>query len=135
MIRQIQRSLPQTNVFLITPPPVAEDMLTIYNARKNKAIALDRTNEVTRRYALACIDSARKLNVQVIDLWSGLEGDSDNRSKYLSDGLHLNEIGNMKLYEIIRDKIEIDTPSLSASILPMVRPHWSKMIEIEHKIS
>ena len=31
-----------------------------------------------------------KNNVPVVDLWSACEGDTDNRSLYLIDGLHLN---------------------------------------------
>jgi lysophospholipase L1-like esterase len=31
------------------------------------------------------------LNVPVLDLWTALEGNSENRALYLLDGLHLND--------------------------------------------
>ena len=58
-----------------------------------------RSNERARSYGDQVKGVANTLDVAVVNTWTLLEGESRDKSKYLSDGLHLNEHGNRKVYE------------------------------------
>lgn len=77
-------------VILITPPPVYENDLEMWNRQKGKKITRDRNNENTLLYAQQCLKLGEKYNVPVVDLFTGLEGSSVRRQNYFVDGLHLN---------------------------------------------
>jgi isoamyl acetate esterase len=47
MIKLVKAGNSQTKILLLTPPPIAEDMLKKYNSQKGKSVLLDRTNERT----------------------------------------------------------------------------------------
>lgn len=58
----------------------------------NKPLLLDRTNERAHQYGQVCSHVGKEEDVPFVDLWVGMEGDSAERVKYLSDGLHLSSL-------------------------------------------
>lgn len=92
MIRTLRTKLPSTKMILITPPPIWEPSLELFNREKGKTLLRDRTNERTRTYAEACKQVSMEESVPVIDLWSEMGATLDSRADYLIDGLHLNEM-------------------------------------------
>jgi lysophospholipase L1-like esterase len=106
-------------IILLTPPPVDEEAW----ARWREIETSDRSNHVTQKYGdkvKAVADKHAKCSV--VDTWTLLEGDRDlndngiyPRSQYLSDGLHLNENGNRKIFQGLMETLSRDFPD----ILPM----------------
>ena len=96
---------------LLTPPPC--DTEKQQQSRDN--------DNVTRRYAEACLQVANEMNIPVVDLWNGMqlpvfEMQSSSSSSfsvnqqwktdYLSDGLHLTPMGNYRLYELVVELLD-----------------------------
>lgn len=92
MIRTIKVKLPHTDIILITPPPIFEPLLQIFNKEKGKAILIDRSNDNTLEYVKACKNIANEYNIPVVDCWTGMDGMSSTRENFLIDGLHLNKM-------------------------------------------
>jgi lysophospholipase L1-like esterase len=100
-------------VALLTPPPC--------DTEKQKQ---NRDNDnVTRRYAEACLQVANEMNIPVVDLWNGMQlpvfemqspsSSSSSfsvnqqwKTEYLSDGLHLTPMGNYRLYELVVELLD-----------------------------
>jgi len=130
MIR-ILKSGSHAQIVLVTPPPVDEALLTEYNIKKGKTVTTDRSNENTYTYALAVKDIAKKYNLPVVDLWNVLKGDTVERVRFLSDGLHLNEIGNSVLYdELTRVIIEAFPNDFDPVTMKTDHPHWSQYTNV-----
>ncbi|KAH7284561.1 hypothetical protein KP509_34G059900 [Ceratopteris richardii] len=107
-----------TRVILVTAPPVNEQARR-EDARirhgKDAARFTDRTNERARKYAQACIEAAKAVNVGVVDLWTAIQKEENWQTECLSDGLHLTAKGNQILFDELVKVIEDAnwTPSLS----------------------
>ena len=128
MIRILKRG--NSQIVLITPPPVDEDLLTEYNVKKGKSIITDRSNDNTYNYALAVKDIARKYNLPVVDLWNVLKGDTVERVRFLSDGLHLNEVGNSILYEeLSRVIVKAFPDKFDPVTMKTDYPHWTQFTQ------
>lgn len=85
-------------IILMTPPPIDEEAWASYRNIK----VLDRTNENARLYGLKLKEiSLHHENCEVFDTWELLEGHSSRevRTKYLYDGLHLNQSGNRLIFD------------------------------------
>jgi lysophospholipase L1-like esterase len=98
-------------IILIAPPPVDE---AAWTAARSLA-ASNRTNRRTRTYG-NCVRqvAAMTRGCAFLDAWELLEGDDpENLSKYLSDGLHLNELGNRRLCEGLTKLIAEEFPHLA----------------------
>ena len=103
-----ERSSKQLPIFLMTPPPVDEVKLTAWKGSAN------RENSNTRQYGLKMQEMAQQHDrVAVVDCWELLKGDTDQRGEYLCDGLHLNELGNQKVFEGLMDAIQSTIPDLA----------------------
>lgn len=103
-----QRLGSQTRIVLLTPPPVFEpDWAAFRNLDKS-----NRENDNTREYGLRAIKVAQKYNCPVVDTWSLLEGRSEERQQYLSDGLHLSEKGNRQVFAGLMEVIRSSFPDL-----------------------
>lgn len=91
------RYSPDTRVIFMTPPPVNADQWAARQAAKDPPGPRDREFEVTKTYAEAVKEVGAKEGVAVVDLWTTIY-DAAGRvekelSKFLTDGLHLNEAG------------------------------------------
>jgi lysophospholipase L1-like esterase len=93
-IRSRQNSKPFP-IILMTPPPVDEDAWAAWR----EIDVSDRRNDVVRAYGEKMKEVARELSCPVVDTWELLQGSTENRHQYLSDGLHLSEKGNRAVYE------------------------------------
>ena len=88
-----------------TPPPVDEPR-RLHLTTKMKgmpAALLDRSTARTEQYVRAAAEVAAEMGVVVADLHSGLRGHggADWAERLLSDGLHLTEAGQERVYNII----------------------------------
>ncbi len=72
---------------LVTPPPIDDKRIK------------SRTMEHTEKYAQACIEVARDMNVPVVDLFHKLQEEKDWRKTCLLDCMHLSAAGMNCLYE------------------------------------
>ncbi|QDS74736.1 hypothetical protein FKW77_000964 [Venturia effusa] len=141
LLRHPNSSGHKARMFLITNPPVIEEMQ--YAIDKAKGYPLRRTAENTKKYADAIRDLGREHSVPVVDLWSAimlqagwtpdLEGPlpgcmdaprSDVLAKYLIDGLHLTPAGYQLLYNTIMRCIALCWPDQLPEHLPFILPHW-----------
>jgi isoamyl acetate esterase len=118
-------------VILLTPPPVDE---AAWAAWKNVAVC-DRSNQVARAYGARAQQVATELDCPVVDTWTLLEGFSDKRGEFLSDGLHLNEQGNRRVFEGLMTLLQQQFPDLA----PMGDDdgdgkHGKKGIPVEEKL-
>lgn len=86
---------PETKIILLTPPPVNTHQRGADLASRDPPLKLDRAPGVAAQYADAVRDVAKKVNVPVVDvytlLWEGCGKDEKSLTKYLTDGLHVNE--------------------------------------------
>jgi lysophospholipase L1-like esterase len=120
IVTQIRKSThSELPIILMTPPPVEEEAW----AKWREIETSDRFNHVAREYGKRIQAVAQKhTKCSVVDTWTLLEGDrafNDDgvfpRSQYLSDGLHLNEHGNRKIFQGLMEVLSTDFPD----ILPM----------------
>ena len=122
IVLQLQTIHQVQEVILVSPPPIAEGALTERNKVSSNPRGLDRDNGHTKRYVDACRRVAHSLSVGYVDTWAGLSGSGpeSTRGSFLRDGLHLNEAGNDKVFELIRaamvergwksDAMDLDLP-------------------------
>lgn len=110
-------------IALITPPPIWEPKLEIRN--KDRGLPLDRSNVKALLYVNAVKEVGNELNIPVLDSWTLLEGNTDNRALYLHDGLHLNQEGNSKLADATKKFIQKNFPQLTPEVLNMHLPDHS----------
>lgn len=82
---------------------------------------------------------ANQFDLAVVDTWILLEGHSERKSSYLSDGLHLNEAGNRAVYKGLMSAIAEKYPHVlpmedgdgkyGTSGIPLDEELWQKAIE------
>ena len=86
-----------TRIILITPPPVNTFQRRADLESRQPPLTLDREFEITKAYAEGVREVARSKNVALVDVWSALweAANKDERllTRFLRDGLHLNEEG------------------------------------------
>lgn len=125
-IRQII-ALAKTNfgsdvsIILMTPPPIcSEGRLKFQKERyKEKATGvLERTLELSCKYAKAVADISGELNLPLLDLWSIMQT-VPSWPTLLSDGLHLSPTGNKFVGEALLDTIDKLLPELAVKLDPV----------------
>ncbi|KAK1377429.1 GDSL esterase/lipase CPRD49 [Heracleum sosnowskyi] len=82
----------KTRVIFLSSPPVNEAQICKYLCVKLDE--LQRTNELSRVYAKACVEICKELNIKVIDLWSVLQKQDDWSTVCFTDGIHLSPEGS-----------------------------------------
>lgn len=78
---------------------------------------------MTRKYAAAAAEVAKKTNVLFVDLFGEMEKHKDWQS-FLSDGLHLSSKGNQLMWETLTRTIAEKAKSCIPDALPMEFPYW-----------
>ena len=109
------------SIILITPPPVcSEGRLRFQKERyKEKATGvLERTLELSGKYAKAVVDISIELNIPLLDLWNEMQM-VPSWPTLLSDGLHLSPTGNKFVGDALLDTIEKLLPELSVTRDPV----------------
>jgi isoamyl acetate esterase len=88
---------PETEIILITPPPVNTYQREEELANRDPPLKLDREFEVTRSYAMAVKEVGEEAGLGVADVWTKIweKAGKNERAlnKYLWDGLHLTSEG------------------------------------------
>ena len=124
-----------TKVILIVPAPVDE-----YSLDNDQ-----RTAANTKRYADACRQVGRELDLRMVDLWAvfmeragweegtTLAGSKERErntvlKELLSDGLHFTSEAYSILFQELIKVIRLELPEESPEALPMVFPAWSDVL-------
>ena len=121
-------------ILLITPPPFDAEAWMSHKGFDTPG----RDNQVAKTYGDKVKQVAVGLEMcSVVDTWTLMEGSSDNISKYLSDGLHLNEAGNRLVHKGIMDALAKDFPNVlpmldgegrnGESGVPLEEPPWREL--------
>lgn len=110
IVRSIRkRMIANFPIILITPPPVDESAWASF-----KGIPVsNRSNSMVRQYGDVVKRVGNELNCQVLDAWHLLDGESENRSRHLTDGVHLAETGNRLIYAALNTLIRQKFPDLA----------------------
>jgi len=123
--------IPPPPIILMTPPPFDPAAW-----KKARNVEVDgRHNEVARSYGQRVKQVGEKYGCSVLDVWETLQGDTspDVFGKYLSDGLHLSEEGNRKVYEGLMHLISSKYPTLapmpegSTEGIPLEGKPWDEL--------
>ena len=103
----------RTPIILITPPPVHSGDWDSYCMANFQSKSL-RSNDSAQSYGKVVKDLAIETNCYLLDAFTSLGGNSapEQYRKYLSDGLHLSECGNKKLFQCLLSVIRNDLPYL-----------------------
>ncbi|XP_032285913.1 isoamyl acetate-hydrolyzing esterase 1 homolog isoform X1 [Phoca vitulina] len=129
MVGYLQEAgVPRSRVVLITPPPLCEaawEQECLLQGCK-----LNRLNSVVGEYAGACLQVAQDCGIDVLDLWTLMQKDTQDFSSYLSDGLHLSPKGNEFLFSHLWPLIE-----KKVSSLPLLLPYWRDVAEAKPELS
>ncbi|KAI0713412.1 SGNH hydrolase [Earliella scabrosa] len=131
------RYSPDTRVIFMTPPPVNADQWAARQAAKDPPGPRDREFEVTKTYAEAVKEVGTKEGVAVVDLWTTIY-DAAGRvekelSKFLTDGLHLNEAGYAIVFEELNKTIAEKHPEYYHENLQFVFAPFNEICEdLEH---
>ena len=112
-------------IVIICPPPVHHESRLRYQVERygDKATGeLERTLELSGKYAQAAAEVAAELNVPHLHLWKDMQnaapGPDEPWSKYLNDGLHLSREGNIFVGEKLTDLIKKKFPELAVTPCP-----------------
>ncbi|XP_025723505.1 isoamyl acetate-hydrolyzing esterase 1 homolog isoform X1 [Callorhinus ursinus] len=129
MVWYLQRAgVAGSRVVLITPPPLGEAAWE--QECLLQGCRLNRLNSVVGEYAGACLQVAQDCGVDVLDLWTLMQKDTQDFSSYLSDGLHLSPKGNEFLFSHLWPLIE-----KKVSSLPLLLPYWRDVAEAKPELS
>ncbi|KAH9484034.1 GDSL esterase [Psilocybe cubensis] len=125
------RYSPDTRIILISPPPVNTLARRADLAARNPPLALDREFEITRAYSEAVREVANAQNVPFVDVWNAIwtaAGENEESlSKFLGDGLHLNEDGYKIVYNELMKTITEQCPEVHYDNLAYVFPPWAEI--------
>jgi len=116
----------QVKIIIICPPPVHHDTRLKFQVERwgaDKATGeLERTLELSGKYATAAAEVAAELNVPHLNLWKEMQsaspGPDEPWSKYLNDGLHLSREGNIFVGEKLGELIKRHFPELAVTPCP-----------------
>ena len=123
-------------IIFITPPPVCHAKRLVFQKQRYKEKAtgdLERTLELSGKYAKAVQDVAEELGYPCLNLWEEMqqssgeekktEGEESLFSKYLNDGLHLSQEGNIFVGQKLVQVINKSYPELCITPCPITGYH------------
>eukprot|EP00977_Amphora_coffeiformis_P010047 scaffold2353_cov167-Amphora_coffeaeformis.AAC.38 len=136
IIEHIRNSYPKNKfpILLLTPPPFDAPAWMAFRQFDTPG----RDNQVAKAYGDKVKQVATNLDMcAVVDTWTILEGSSDDKSQYLSDGLHLNEAGNRLVHKGIMEVLKKDFPHVAPMMdgdgrygtngIPLEEPLWREL--------
>eukprot|EP00579_Thalassiosira_antarctica_P007381 CAMPEP_0201885518 /NCGR_PEP_ID=MMETSP0902-20130614/19231_1 /ASSEMBLY_ACC=CAM_ASM_000551 /TAXON_ID=420261 /ORGANISM="Thalassiosira antarctica, Strain CCMP982" /LENGTH=271 /DNA_ID=CAMNT_0048414763 /DNA_START=195 /DNA_END=1010 /DNA_ORIENTATION=- len=113
------------NIILISTPPVCHDGRLRFQKERYKENAtgkLERTLELSGKYAEGAKEVANELGLPFLDLWTKMQftssGERENWRDFLSDGLHFSASGNKFMGESLIEMIDQLLPDLSVKPCP-----------------
>ncbi|GAA6056340.1 hypothetical protein JCM3770_000678 [Rhodotorula araucariae] len=124
---------PETQLVLLTPPPVDDTIRNTELASRSPARVPDRDAERTRLFAEAVQDVGRAGAVPVVDVWGRImqfarDNDGGKLDRYLSDGLHLTAEGYRIATAGISELLYAEYPHLYWDNMEQRFPHWTHFI-------
>lgn len=111
----------EVSIILITPPPICSEGRLRFQKERYKERAtgvLERTLELSGKYAKAVVDISIELNIPLLDLWKEMQM-VPSWPTLLSDGLHLSATGNKFVGDALLGTIEKLLPELSVTRDPL----------------
>ncbi|KAG7380600.1 hypothetical protein PHYPSEUDO_006994 [Phytophthora pseudosyringae] len=134
LVSAFQATTPTARLLLITPPYV-DDKAQRKNAKKNKGAKKGlaaHSNDMAGKYARACVETAKKVGVPVLDLHTYFNSLSKRKRKdLLEDGLHFNTTGNALMYQKLREKIEAEFQDIAEKLEHWQFPHYEEFVETD----
>ncbi|EEY58099.1 isoamyl acetate-hydrolyzing esterase 1 [Phytophthora infestans T30-4] len=134
LVLHFQQMAPDAGILFITPPCV-DDEVQEKNARKYEGDMKNmvvHSNTMAGIYAHACVETASKLGLSVLDLHTYFNNMTQwDRKNVLEDGLHLNKRGNNFMYQQLRQKIDVDFPNISHKLDRWQIPTYETWIEAD----
>ena len=112
--------VPNHSVVLISPPPLC-DHLWAEARQASGSDTTDRTNTITKQYAVAVMEVGSELGVSTVDLFSTLS-QKPSLETYLSDGLHLTAKGEAVVADLVIPLVE-----QALKDLPPVFADWASV--------
>jgi len=117
----IKKTCPHAKIIFIAPPPIHHDARLKYQidryGKDNATGKLERTMEMSGKYATAACEVSRELSVPCLNLWSDMQASAPGEKwhDFLSDGLHLSPSGNKFVAQGIEKLILENFPDLAVS--------------------
>eukprot|EP00429_Kryptoperidinium_foliaceum_P037957 CAMPEP_0176167732 /NCGR_PEP_ID=MMETSP0120_2-20121206/85833_1 /TAXON_ID=160619 /ORGANISM="Kryptoperidinium foliaceum, Strain CCMP 1326" /LENGTH=281 /DNA_ID=CAMNT_0017505399 /DNA_START=21 /DNA_END=866 /DNA_ORIENTATION=+ len=121
LVSKTQESFPESQILMITPPPVVHEQRLAYQKERygDKATGvLERTLESAGQYAEACKDVAKEMELPVLDLYTLMKEVGDF-NKFFYDGLHFNKEGHVKVLDCLLSAIGSNFPALKVTPDPL----------------
>ncbi|CAJ0856094.1 11826_t:CDS:2 [Entrophospora sp. SA101] len=131
---------PTTKIVLITPAALEDE---VWNSEDDRG---ERTDEIMKLYADACVDVANEANVPVVNIWQlihdklgkkkvvsnsnnsgGDDGEIFTLKDFLYDGLHFAGHGCDTLFDGLMKVIRENYPELDPDNIPLILPAWDEM--------
>ncbi|KAI8870579.1 Ribokinase-like protein [Ramicandelaber brevisporus] len=125
VIATIHERVPLAKILVITPGPIAEELLEKKTRQNDRAKMY---SEAAKGTVAGIIDNnvVGIESIAVFDFWTAVKEDSESGlhplSDYVVDGLHLSKRGNAVLFEGVKEIIESKWPQLSVDALQQVPP-------------
>lgn len=122
LVAKTQESFPESQILLITPPPVHHEQRLVFQKERygDKATGiLERTLESAGRYADACKAVAKELGLPALDLYTTMKDSVDDFGIYFYDGLHFNQTGHEFVLKHLLQAIETNFPALHVTPDPL----------------
>lgn len=120
-----ERFGPDVRIIVITPPPVCHEKRLRFQRERYGDQAtgqLERTLELSGKYADGAREAAHELGVPCLDLWTRMQrdaaGEGERWREFLSDGLHLSAAGNRFVGDALLDTIDRLLPDLAVKACP-----------------
>jgi lysophospholipase L1-like esterase len=122
IVAKTQESFPESQILLITPPPVHHGQRLAFQKERygDKATGvLERTLEGAGQYAEACKSVAGDLELPVLDLYTIMKDAVDDFGDFFYDGLHFNKTGHDTVLEHLVKSIETHFSALAVKPDPI----------------
>ncbi|KAH7474313.1 hypothetical protein KRP22_003997 [Phytophthora ramorum] len=124
IINILRASAPGAGILVITPPHVDDAA----RRQRSKTGRLDRSTAMAGVYARVCVETAKKLDLPVLDLYSLFSSmPARERTRCLEDGLHLSAWGNQLMAGLLRAKVEAAFPALASRLKVWEIPNWDRL--------
>ncbi|KAE9306175.1 hypothetical protein PF008_g21536 [Phytophthora fragariae] len=119
IVRKFQALLPSADILLVTPPHVDDEARRKHaeeDPGKFKGIA-DRSHARSGMYARACVETANKIGIPVLDLFTFFSSQPQSeRNSLLWDGLHFTPEGHEIVSELILSKMKRVFPAVASAL-------------------
>ncbi|EGZ10698.1 hypothetical protein PHYSODRAFT_563599 [Phytophthora sojae] len=119
IVRRFQTLVPAADILLVTPPHV-DDAAQLKHAEEDTGKwngVVDRSNARSGMYARACVETAKAIDIPVLDLYSYFNAmNASTRNALLWDGLHFSPEGHEIVVELFLNKTQSEFPAVAKAL-------------------